>query len=442
MITAGFHRVCITPRPGTPLAGFAAREQVATGVHDDLFARALVLESAGQSAVFVSVDVLALGSDFVQRVRQAITSRTRIPGRSVMLSSTHTHAGPVTLLTFFNPGAALDDRYMDQLAGAIEEAVAHAWTSRRPARVGVGSGGVTGIGVNRRTPDQRPVDGEIGILEVETLDGEMHGTLINHSCHPTVLGPDNLLITGDFPAFTVQRLGDRLGEGGFAMFVNGAQGNISVGHSSELSAIGIITPGRTFERAAELGHQLADAVVEALPAILKSTSLPIAVASDTLSLPCKPYPPVAETTRRLRAAETELERLVGSGAPQVELARAKSDRLYASIANFYAGVVERLGDGRVPIEVQAIRVGDALFVAAPAEVFVEIGLRIKQAAAHPIFLMGITNGYIGYLPTREAYTAGGYEVVSAMCTEGAEDLFIEKVRELDSRLFAGELAAR
>ena len=51
------------------------------------------------------------------------------------------------------------------------------------------------------------------------------------------------------------------------MFVNGTQGNISMGHSSELSAIGVITPGRTFERAAELGHLLADATLMALPAI-------------------------------------------------------------------------------------------------------------------------------------------------------------------------------
>jgi hypothetical protein len=52
----------------------------------------------------------------------------------------------------------------------------------------------------------------------------------------TVLGPDNLLVTGDFPNFAVEQLEKSIGAGGFAMFVNGTQGNISMGHSSELSA--------------------------------------------------------------------------------------------------------------------------------------------------------------------------------------------------------------
>ncbi len=47
MLTAGIGKVRITPSPGAPLAGFAARQGVATGVHDDLFARALVLENVG-----------------------------------------------------------------------------------------------------------------------------------------------------------------------------------------------------------------------------------------------------------------------------------------------------------------------------------------------------------------------------------------------------------
>src|SRR5262245_66401701 len=43
LLTAGFHKVCISPPIGSPLAGFAARQGVSTGVHDDLFARAPVL---------------------------------------------------------------------------------------------------------------------------------------------------------------------------------------------------------------------------------------------------------------------------------------------------------------------------------------------------------------------------------------------------------------
>ena len=436
MVTAGFGRTDITPPVGVPLAGFAARQGVSTGVHDPLFARALAIEHRGFAAVFVSVDVLGLAADFVGRVRQIINARTGLPEAAVMVSATHTHSAPVTVSTFFNPGETLDQAYMTRLASAIDDAVACAWQSRSAARLGVGSGRVSGIGRNRRTADHLPVDDEVGIIKVASLDGRTRGVLINHACHPTVLGPDNLLITGDFPAFAIERIEARLGFGSFALFVNGAQGNISMGHSSELSAIGIITPGRTFERAEELGHRLAGVVLGALPSIQDAEDVPVAHASRTIHLPFNAYPPPAETAAALTDAQSALDLLERDSAPVEQVGPAKTRRLYASIRNFYAGEAAARPDGRLPIEIQGFRVGSALFVAVPGELFVEIALRIKAETDHPVFIMGISNGYVGYLPNRAAYRAGGYEVVSAKVTEAAEELVVGAIHELDHRLLS------
>ena len=436
MFTAGFSKVCISPPVGSPLAGFAARQGVSTGVHDDLFARALVLENADAAIALVSVDVLALPSEFVRRVRAMIQQRTGIQQDAIMIASTHTHSGPVTIKTFFNPEGSVDATYMDRLARAIEESVAAGWRERFPARVGVGTGHVAGVGVNRRSADQRPVDEEIGIIKVEDADHQMRAVFINYACHPTVLGPDNLLATGDFPAFAVEEVEEAIGPDGFAMFVNGTQGNISMGHSSELSAIGVITPGRTFARAAELGHLLADATLKTLPGI-KTTDAPVlGKISVPVELPLKKYPPVEETARALREAEDRLRQLSSEdGKDDEELRRAKSEQLYASITNFYAGEARTMLDGLLRIELQGVRIDDAVFVAIPAEVFVEIGLRLKSLAPHRTFIIGIANGYIAYLPTREAYEVGGYEVVSAKCQPESEDILIENIIRLEERLF-------
>jgi hypothetical protein len=436
LFTAGFGKVCISPPVGAPLAGFAAREDVSAGIHDDLYARALVLENGESAVALVSVDVLALPGDFVGRVRTAVHTGIGIPPGAIMIASTHTHAGPVTITTFFNPEESVDAAYMDALARAIEEAVTRAWRERFPARVGVGAGRVEGIGVNRRTPDHRPVDEEIGIIKVEDETGSVRAVFINYACHPTVLGSNNLLVTGDFPAFAVERLEEALGPGGFAMFVNGTQGNISMGHSSELSAIGVITPGRTFERAAELGHLLADATLAALPDIKAEDALALGTISMRVPLPLKTYPPLEVTGSALREAEEQVESLSANGTPPEQLMRAKSNRLYASITNFYAREALTMPDGHLPIELQCVRVGEAAFVAVPAEVFVEIGLKLKRLAARKTFIVGIANGYIGYLPTSEAYAAGGYEVVSAKCTSDSEDVLIEQALELEEKLFA------
>jgi len=435
LFTAGFSRVCISPPVGAPLAGYAARKGVSTGIHDDLYVRALVLDNESTTLAVVSVEVLALPSPFVARVRAAIRECTGIRPECVMIAATHTHAGPVTIRTFFNPGESVDAAYMNFLAEAIVESVAAAWRERWPAQIGVGAGHVEGIGVNRRSPDHGPVDQEIGILKVEGLDGRSRVVLINYGCHPTVLGPNNLLVTGDFPAFALQRIEEILGPGGFALFVNGMQGNISAGHSSELSAIGVITPGRTFERAAELGRMLADATLEALPAIETSEAASLGAVSVRLNLPLKEYPPVDQAAQALRQAEARLARLTRERAATEELRDAMSKHLYASITHFYAREVREFTDGRLPVELQGLRINGAAFIAVPAEVFVEIGLRIKQRAPFRTFLIGLANGYIGYLPNREAYAAGGYEVVSAMVASESEDVLIEAAIEVEKKLF-------
>jgi neutral ceramidase len=436
LLTAGVSKVCISPPVGAPLAGFAARKGVSKGIHDDLFARALVLANGESVVALVSVDLLALSSDFIKRVRDGIQRRTGIDPGSVMIASTHTHAGPVTITTFFNPEESVDSAYMDSLAEAVEQSVTNAWLARFHATVGVGVAKVDGVGVNRRSPDQRPIDEQIGIIKVDDLNGHTRAVLINYSCHPTVLGPDNLLVTGDFPNFAIEQIERNIGPDGFAMFVNGTQGNISMGHSSELSAIGVITPGRTFERAAELGHLLADATLVALPDITTSDAPTVNALTIPVNLPLKNYPPLEEAIKSLRDADEHLARLTAEGAPPEQIMPAKTQRLYASITNFYAREALGLPDGHLPIELQGFRLGNAAFVAIPGEVFVEIGLTLKRQSPHMTFVFGIANGYIGYLPTRQAYADGGYEVVSSKCQPEAADILIEKVRNLTEQLFS------
>jgi neutral/alkaline ceramidase-like enzyme len=436
LLRAGFSKVCISPPIGAPLAGFAARDGVSEGIHDDLFSRSLVLSDEKSSLALVSVDLLALPSEFVKRVRAGIQRKTGISAAAVMIASTHTHAGPVTITTFFNPEESVDAAYMNALAESVEQSVSNAWRDRFAARVGVGVGKVDGVGVNRRSPDHRPIDEQVGIIKVDDFNGRTRAVLINYSCHPTVLGPDNLLVTGDFPNFAIEQIERNLGPDGFAMFVNGTQGNISMGHSSELSAIGVITPGRTFERAAELGHLLADATEVALPDIATSDAPALTALSIPVNLPLKNYPPLEETIKSLRDADELLARLTSEGAPPDQIMPAKTQRLYASITNFYTREALALPDGYLPIELQGFRLGDAAFVAIPGEVFVEIGLTLKRQLPHMTFVVGIANGYIGYLPTREAYATGGYEVVSSKCQPGAADVLVEKVANLTAQLFS------
>ena len=435
MLKAGFGRVCITPSAGTTLAGFAARQGVCTGVHDDLFARALVIDNRASAVAIVSLDVLAVPGEFVEQVRQSISRRLPLDPGAVMIACTHTHAAPVTIRTFFNPEESLDPRYIGRLAAAIEDAVARAWEHRRDSRIGVGICRVDGIGVNRRSLDGQPVEEEVAIVKIANLEDAARGVLINYACHPTVLGPDNLLASGDFPNMAIARIEDRLGPDSFALYTNGAEGDISMGHSSELSAIGVIAPGRTFERASELGSRLADAVLATLDGIETRDSVTLLAATDSVRLPLKHYPDLAETAGNLAEAEHRLKSLE-SGIDSPAHRQARSELLYRSITHYYARATAAFPDRCLPIGLQGVRIHDATFVAIPGELFAEIGIRAKQSARRPLFVIGLANGYYGYLPSPQAYEQGGYEVVSSMCEPAFAGRLLEAIAQLERRLTA------
>jgi hypothetical protein len=65
---------------------------------------------------------------------------------------------------------------------------------------------------------------------------------------------------------------------------------------------------------------------------------------------------------------------------------------------------------KVPVILQAIKIGELGIVANPCETFVEIGLEIKKnSPLRPTFTIELANGYNGYLPTPEHHKLGGYE---------------------------------
>ena len=91
---AGFAETDITPSVKDKtvyMAGFGHNRR-ATGVHDPLKARAVVLRHGKEKIAIVAIDLIGLFHPRVESVRQ------RLKGfRHVLVSSTHNHEGPDTL---------------------------------------------------------------------------------------------------------------------------------------------------------------------------------------------------------------------------------------------------------------------------------------------------------------------------------------------------------
>lgn len=425
----------ITPYIGCPLGGFAARKEGSQGIHDELYARILVIENQEPVAI-VAADLLCLPAEAVRQVRALAVQKTGICAECIVIATTHTHSGPE-----LRPGEKMiaNSAYVQNLIDDLAGGIYAAWRVRESARIGVGCGTIHGIGVNRRHPDGLPVDPQVGVLRFDFESGRAGGVLINYTCHPVVLGPDNLLISADYAGHTTRLLERIKGEGALAMFTNGATGDINTGHSADLSALGYPIPGRTFERAQKLGIMLAGEALKISETIEPQSEVVVAAKNKNVALKLKPLPPIEEVQEDLAAKQAALQQVLAEGASEERVLKAKVDKFYAEL--LLENVTQQAKTPQqetLELELQGIRIGNCALLSFPGELFVEIGLNIKQNSPFEYtYILGYTNGYIGYLPTAQTFEEGGYEAVASKFTPESAKIVQEEAVDLLRSLISG-----
>jgi hypothetical protein len=423
-VKAGFAQIDITPPVGAALTGYIARDGAATGVHDPLFAKAMVLDDEGTRAALLTCDTLGLHLSYVQQVRAAIESATQIPAAQIMIACSHTHAGPATL--FLQDCGVLDEGYLAQLRQHLVAVTKSALAGLRPVRLGIGYGEVLTAVHNRRKPGD-VTDPSLGVLRVADEAGATHGVVLNFACHPTCLNGDNRLISAEYCGHATHLIEQETGA--TTMFLTGAIGDVG-------------PVERGWPVLAQLGEAIALAALRTLDSIATAAWQGVEVRSQVLELPLLPLPP---------AEQLEDEQL--KWRSPVTAPGTTTPPFYPKIQQAMLRWAERTLEGvqsatvqpTVTTEVQVIRAGELALVSAPGELFVELGLAIKQQAdARHVFVCGFANDNIGYIPTRRVYPQGGYEIAEAYKYYGypaalapeAGELFVKTACTLTGRTLA------
>ena len=410
-LLAGAAKTNITAPTGTPMGGYGGRVEGAEGVHDPLFARALMLRNADTAAVIVSCDLLGLQADVTTPIRAEISQHFDVPADQVMIVCTHTHSGPDSLCLFpTHPSPEYFDRVRQQILSTIE--MAHALMG--PALVGWGRGHVQGISINRRTFEQGPLDTEVGVMRVEDESRQPIALLTNFACHPVALGGNNLLFSADFPGYAMALL-EKIDPGCLALFTNGAFGNVNTGHRADIN---VGDRGeRTFERARALGHMLAGEVLKVHNAIVCQPNAELRAAIRALSLPTRELPEA--DWEQLRASVAEARGIVDDPTTSHE------EKVKAQSGSLYDYGLLRLKESlpaEIQTEVMALRVGEGVLAGVPAEYFIEYQIALKEQSPHPFtFLAALANDWVGYVPTRDAFGEGGYEAKLALWSKLAPE---------------------
>jgi hypothetical protein len=441
-LRVGAAGMAITPPVGTPMAGYYF-ERAAEGVHDDLHAKALVLDQGGTRAALVSLDLISTPFGLVQAAREEIERATKVPARNVMISATHAHTGPVLAGRglrddALGAGNDLVRRYTAGLPAKIAEAVRRAEAALTPATVKATKGEERSLAFNRRfhmadgtvgwNPGKLnpgiikpagPIDPEVAVVLFESGSAARKplATYVNYAVHLDNIG--GLKISADMPGTLYSLLGLVKGPEMVTVYTTGCCGDIN--HINVRWA----EPQHGFENAARMGIILAGAVLEAWPALEAVSPGPLRVKSQVVPLPLP----------RISPADVDAARQI---AARHRDSKSKQPAFLETVQAYKVLDVAARHGRPTEVEVQVIALGsDLAWVSLPGEIFVELGLAIKQDSPfrHTI-IAELANGSIGYIPTRRAYTQGNYEVVSARCAEGSGELLVDTAIHLLKELHA------
>ena len=437
-LRVGAAAVPITPNPGTPMAGYYSA-RAAEDVNDDLFAKAIVIEQDGAKVAMVVCDLISMPRAVGEDARRLIEKSTGIAPERVMISATHTHTGP-TLPTGSSRdpseegSAELAKRYVRTLPDLIARSVSAANAALRPAKVSVGIGREERLSFNRRffmkdgnvgwNPGKNnpqivkpagPIDPEVPVVYFETTGGEPIATYVNFAMHLDTVG--GLRVSADYP-FTLASILARLkGPDMVTLFSIGCAGDLN--HIDVSSAAPQQGPGE----AGRIGTILAGEVIKTYARLTPIDTAAPRARRELLPLALAPIKP-----EEVEAAQKTAVKF-GKNAPTF------LERVHAY------KVLDVHGRQGKPLEaeVQVIGLGpDLAFVALPGEIFVELGLYVKQNSPfrHTI-IAELANGSVGYVPTRRAFQEGNYEPVSARCASGSGEQIAEAAVRLLKQVAAG-----
>lgn len=437
-LRVGASLVNITPPAGTPMAGYYST-RLAEGVHDDLFAKALVFEKDGAKAALVALDLIGTTRPMVVAARQEIERVTGLRGENVMISATHAHTGPVLSgngLRAEVQGGRLDatEKYGAELPRKIAEAVRLAEVSLTPAKMSAAVGHEDSLPFNRRfhmkdgtvgwnpgklnpgiVKPAGPIDPAVPVVCFETAGERPIAAYVNFAMHLDTVG--GLQISADYPSTLAKALGVARGGGMVTLFTIGAAGDIN--HLNVASA----DPQKGHDEAARIGKVLAGEVLRAWRQLQPLKPGTLRARSELVKLALPPLEP--GDVEKARALAT---RYGTKDEPKF------LEKVWAFKT---LDVAARNGQPN-EVEVQVIALGDDVaWVGLPGEIFVELGLAIKQASPFPHTIIAeLANGSVGYVPTKRAYAQGNYEVVSARCAEGSGELLVERALKLLKELRA------
>jgi neutral ceramidase len=442
-LQAGAALVDITPRQFPIRVRGSLRDQA----HDALHSRALVFSDGTTTLAMVVVDNLGVAEESCDEAKKIAAKRCGIAAENIMIASTHSHTAPSSNTTEGEPASVA---YRKVIVEGMAESIVKAHAALRPASLGAASHPLPDEVRNRRwflKPGKMPpnpwglmdrvkmnpgysdevLDRPAGPIDPDVMILSVHDArkrkplaiFANYALHyvgglPT--GQVSSDYFGEFARLMPSRV--RGGEDFIAIMSNGASGDIN-----NLPFLLPRAPREPGEQVRIVASKTADAAWSAWKKIDDyESSVRIGMIERDITL----------NLRRPSEAQINAARAVLAITDKSQLAR-----LPKKAQSYARKTMSMLDGGQISVPLQAIRLGDTALCAIPFETLVEIGLELKHRSPFAnTIVVGIANGYNGYLPPPNQHKLGGYEtwLGTSRVQEDASVLIVDQLLQMLSEL--------
>jgi neutral ceramidase len=420
-LRAGAATSTITPEIGLDIVGGFVPVP-SKHIHDELYARCLVLDDNKTKIAFVVCDLLGLHRSLSVEARKLIEASTGIPAANVMISGTHTHSAASALGNRRYDSDQELDAYQLFVARRIADGVRRAANLLRPAEIAFGSVDAPEHVFNRRwymkegtapvnpfgkidkvkmnppsgpnlIEPAGPVDPTVSYIAVREPSGKMISLFSAYSLH-YVGGVGDGHISADYYGMYCEALkrlqGDMLQDPPFvALMANGTSGDVN--------NINFREP-RSRKASYEQMRYVAEDVAKKVHGSLANLT----------------WKNQAKLGARFRELNIEWRKVDDALLAWVQETESKDSASFkkSDLPPIYAARIKRLASAspKTKAPVQVFQVGDICIGTSPCETFAETGLEFKKRNPfHSSFMVELANGYYGYLPTPRHFELGGYE---------------------------------
>lgn len=403
MLEVGIAAAEITPEKPQYMCGYVMRTEKSKGIDEDLTVTALTLKVDGQMLILISGEIAIIDEEMTQAVRNALSQKYGIPEKMISVCATHTHSAPV-INTAIDGEEKFDKEYrqyvISQMVKAVGESIANIHTANKTV---YRYGKIEGVYGKR---SDKSVDGDKWVHIVDFKNNDvLLASMVNFSCHGTVLGPDNYILSADLPGEIRRAFKEKYNA--LPIVLNGNSGDMGnrqfrLGNDlKELKRVGV----EVFRQISAFNEEK-EINIESL--IFEEVNQEIRYKIDKKKLNSQ----IAQIELKLEKEEDYDKRKLLKSEQAFLNERLLRDKL----------------DVNIDIKSLIYKLGDLAIVTIPGELFSELGLKLKNDSKYkPTLILGYANNFnAGYLVSERDY-GDGYESITTEIPKGKPEELIAEI---------------